>query len=159
MNEHVEPAVRLQRTIPAAPARVYRAWLDPQVMCRWFAPAGFSVGKAEVDERVGGRLAVWHQDGDGNDVGGAEATIEELVPNERIVLSWQFVWSDRATDPALESRLTINFAPTHDGATLLELTHEHLGGMHTSMPEVADNVAAGWDGTLSILADVMSTAA
>lgn len=156
MTEHPETAVRLQRTIPAPPARVYRAWLDPQVMCRWFAPAMFTVGKAEVDERVGGRFRLWHQDADGNDVGGAEATIEELVPTERIVLSWHFVWSDRSADPTLESRLTITFAPTADGATLLDLTHEHLGGMRARMPEVADNVAAGWDGTLGILADVMS---
>ena len=30
-------AIRLQRTIPASPARVYRAWLDPDLVSRWMA--------------------------------------------------------------------------------------------------------------------------
>lgn len=93
-------AVHVRRTIAAAPERVYRAWLDPELMRKWFAPVGFTVRKAEVDERVGGRLSIWHADGEGNDVGGSESEIVELVPGERIVLDWQFVGPDRTTDPA-----------------------------------------------------------
>ena len=104
-------AVHLRRTIAAPPERVYRAWLDPQLISRWFAPADFTVQAVEVDERVGGRLRIWHADDDGNDAGGAEAEILELVPGERIVLDWQFVARDRATDPALATRLTIALTP------------------------------------------------
>jgi len=43
MSEPSDVAVRLQRTIPAPPERVYRAWLDPELMRRWFAPAAFTV--------------------------------------------------------------------------------------------------------------------
>lgn len=152
MIEHDEPAVRHQRTIPAPPEQVYRAWLEPETMRRWFAPATLSVGKAEVDERIGGRVGIWHRDADGNDVGGAEATIEELVPHERIVLAWQFVGPDRSTDPALASRLTLTFTPTPDGNTLLHLNHEHLGGLRAHAPEIADNVHAGWASALDVLA-------
>ena len=95
MTKEPATAVHVRRTIPAAPDRVYRAWLDTQLMAKWFAPAGFTVRKAEVDERVGGRLSIWHADGEGNDVGGSESEIVELVPGERIVLHWQFVGPDR----------------------------------------------------------------
>ena len=54
--------VRLRRTIRAEPQRVYRAWLDPELMLRWFAPVQFRVARAEVDERPGGALRVWHTD-------------------------------------------------------------------------------------------------
>jgi uncharacterized protein YndB with AHSA1/START domain len=155
MSEHDEPAVRLQRTIPAPPERVYRAWLEPEIMRRWFAPAIFSVSKAEVDERVGGRISVWHHDADGNDIGGSEATIEELVPHERIVLAWQFVGPDRSTDPALASRLTLTFTPAPHGGTLLHLTHEHLGGPRAGAPEIADNVRTGWESALDVLATAL----
>src|ERR687890_560215 len=49
-------AVHVRRTIPAAPERVYRAWLDPQLMADWFAPAGLTGRKAEEVECVFGRL-------------------------------------------------------------------------------------------------------
>jgi RNA polymerase sigma factor (sigma-70 family) len=51
-------AVRLRRTIFATPDRVYRAWLDPDLLRRWLAPPGFVVTRVEVDERAGGRWRV-----------------------------------------------------------------------------------------------------
>ena len=52
-------AVRLRRTILATPDRVYRAWLDPDLLRRWLAPPGFVVTRVEVDERPGGGWRVW----------------------------------------------------------------------------------------------------
>ncbi len=63
MTDRPTIAVHVQRTIAAPPERVYRAWLDPPLMAGWFAPTGFTVRKAEVDERVGGRVRIWHADG------------------------------------------------------------------------------------------------
>ena len=54
------PVVRLERTIPAPPDQVYRAWLDPEVLRRWLAPGGLEVSRLELEARVGGRLRVWH---------------------------------------------------------------------------------------------------
>jgi RNA polymerase sigma factor (sigma-70 family) len=51
--------VRLRRTIFATPDRVYRAWLDPDLLRRWLAPPGFVVTRVEIDERTGGRWRVW----------------------------------------------------------------------------------------------------
>lgn len=148
MTEH---AIEVHRTIPAAPERVYRAWLTPETIRRWLAPSIFTAARVEVDERVGGRLRIWHQDASGNDVGGAEGEILELASPERIVLRWWFVGPDRATDPAQESRLTVTFARTEDDKTLLRLHHGQLDGLRARHPEVADNVAAGWASALATL--------
>nr|WP_052477564.1 SRPBCC domain-containing protein [Kibdelosporangium sp. MJ126-NF4]CEL12781.1 Probable glutathione S-transferase-related transmembrane protein [Kibdelosporangium sp. MJ126-NF4]CTQ98467.1 Probable glutathione S-transferase-related transmembrane protein (EC 2.5.1.18) [Kibdelosporangium sp. MJ126-NF4] len=157
MVEQSEVVAKVQRTIPGPPERVYRAWLDPEIMHRWFAPAEFTVAKVEVDGRVGGRVSVWQQDADGNHVGGLEATIEELAPGERIVLGWHFVGPDRATDPARASRLTVTFTSAPEGGTLLHLTHEHLGAMVAFMPmaDIADNVVAGWGSSLDTLVAIL----
>ena len=48
------PQVRTERTFPAPAHRVYRAWLDPQLVRRWMAPGSQEVIRAEIDERPGG---------------------------------------------------------------------------------------------------------
>ncbi|MDZ5446673.1 SRPBCC domain-containing protein [Micromonospora sp. 4G57] len=35
-------AVRLHRDLPAPPEKVYRAWLDPDLLRRWLAPSGLA---------------------------------------------------------------------------------------------------------------------
>jgi uncharacterized protein YndB with AHSA1/START domain len=153
MTERPATAVHVRRTIAAPPERVYRAWLDPKLMVRWFAPAGLTVRNVEVDERVGGRLSVWHADGEGNDVGGSESEIVELVLGERIVLRWHFVGPDRTTDPATATRLTVTFTPTPEG-TQLDLIHDRLDrldGLRDRLPRIAEQVGPGWESALDKL--------
>jgi uncharacterized protein YndB with AHSA1/START domain len=100
-------SVKLQRTIPASPARVYRAWLDPDLLLRWAAPVESEAVRVDVDERVGGHYRCWHVDTQGRDVGGFDCEILELVHDERIVLRWQFVGPDRRPLADASSRLTI----------------------------------------------------
>jgi uncharacterized protein YndB with AHSA1/START domain len=138
------PVVRLQRTFAAPPERVYRAWLDPEVLSRWMAPGALEVTRAEVDERVGGRLRIWHAGPDG-DVGGFEAELLELVPGERIVFRWGFVGPERLAGPTYDSLLTITLRETPDGATELTLVHERLDDLAAALPDVADNVGRGWE--------------
>jgi uncharacterized protein YndB with AHSA1/START domain len=142
-------AVRLTRTIAAPPERVYRAWLDPDLLMRWLAPGSMSAPRAEVDERPGGRFAVWHADA-GEDVGGIECEILELVPNERLVLKHHFVGPEREADPGMESRLTVSFREVEEG-TELTLVHERLERLRDRMPHVADQVTAGWGSVLDKL--------
>jgi uncharacterized protein YndB with AHSA1/START domain len=143
-------AVREQRTFDAPPERVFRAWTDPSLLARWIAPWDRRVDRAEVDERVGGRLSVWQSDAAGVDIGGMEATILELVPNERLAFDWQFVGPDRE-DPGFDTRLTVTFRPLAGGATELTLVHERLDGLRAAMPDVADKVTAGWEAVLDKL--------
>lgn len=149
------PSVRLVRNIPASPDRVYRAWLDPELIRRWFAPTGLTVTNVTVDERIGGRHSVEHADERG-DVGGFESELLELVPNERIVFGWGFVGPDHHPDPAHDSLLTVELRLLDDGHTELTLIHERLDGLRASRPEIADGVAGGWDQALSGLADVVT---
>lgn len=147
--------VRVRQIVAASPDRVYRAWLDPAVMQRWLAPRTLRAAQVEVDERVGGAVRVWHRDDD-QDVGGVEAEIVELVPDQRIVLRWWFVGPDRVVDPDLETRLIVTFEATGPEATMVTLEHDRLEGLSAGWPEVADNVEPGWRGTLQILATVLA---
>jgi uncharacterized protein YndB with AHSA1/START domain len=145
-------AVRIERLINAPPERVYRAWLDPSTLALWSAPVGYDVARHEVDERVGGHYRCWHVDAEGNEMGGYEAEIVELVPNERIVLRWFFVYPDRVTDERTESRLTVLLAPAEGGGTHLTLVHDNLDGLADADPYISENLRGGWTGTLNRLA-------
>jgi uncharacterized protein YndB with AHSA1/START domain len=144
------PAVRLQRTIPAPPHEVYRAWLEPALLRQWMAPGGFEVKRADVDAREGGHFRIWHADA-GADVGGFECEIVELVPHERIVFRWGFVGPDRAAGPVYDSLLTITLQAAKGNATTLTLQHERLDDLAAAMPNVADQVELGWSSALEKL--------
>ena len=146
--ETAKPAVvRLERTIPAPPHRVYRAWLDPEVLCRWMAPGRRTVTRAEVDEREGGSHRIWHGDG-----GGFDSQLLALDPGERIVFLWGFVGPDRISDIGLASRLTIELRDAPGGATALTLVHDRLEAIDAAMPGMARSTAAGWAMALDKLA-------
>jgi uncharacterized protein YndB with AHSA1/START domain len=142
------PIVRLERTLPAPPRSVYRAWLEPEMVRRWLTP-GLSVGRVEIDARVGGRFRVWHQDGQ-TPAGGFDCEIVELVPFERIVYRWGFVGpkfggTEPDPGPRFDSRLSLALRPTSDGReTVLTLVHERLDELAAALPHVAKNVEKGW---------------
>jgi uncharacterized protein YndB with AHSA1/START domain len=144
-------SVRLERAVPAPPSRVYRAWLDPDLLAQWMTPGDLQVTRAEVDERVGGHFRIW-QNGGGTDVGGFDAELLELVPDRRLVFRWGFVGPQRREAVAFDSLLTVTFEPAPDDGTWLTLVHERLDDLAAAMPDVAKGVQPGWESALEKLA-------
>ncbi|MEU5720796.1 SRPBCC domain-containing protein [Micromonospora sp. NPDC047738] len=145
--------VRLHRDIPAPPDKVYRAWLDPDLLRRWMAPGGLEVTRAEVEPRVGGRYRIWHTDA-GTEVGGFDCELVELEQDRRIVWRWGFVGPQRTDAPHFDSLLTVTLDGNPDGGTALTLVHERLAELAAALPQVAANVAGGWESALDKLAEV-----
>ena len=134
-------AVAVERVIAAPRSKVYRAWLDPALLARWMGPDDFSVTVATVDERVGGVHQVEMLDAEGGHHTFV-SLIDELVPDERIVLTFKF-------DPeAQETKLTLTFSDAEGGGTALRLEHERItveGSLDTQ------SVNVGWGQTLAKL--------
>jgi uncharacterized protein YndB with AHSA1/START domain len=135
-------AVALDRVIAAPRSKVYRAWLDPELLARWMGPDDFSVSVATVDERVGGAHHVEMLDADGGQHA-FESVIEELVPDERIVLTFKF------HPDAEETLLTLTFRDAEGGGTALRLEHERIT---LAGPLDTQSVDTGWSQTLAKLA-------
>ena len=134
-------AVALERVIAAPRSKVYRAWLDPTLLARWFGPDDMSVVDANVDERVGGAHNVELLGPDGVHTNFV-SVIEELIPDERIVLTFKF------DHTAQETKLTITFGDAEGGGTALRLDHERItveGDLNTT------SVNIGWGQTLAKL--------
>jgi uncharacterized protein YndB with AHSA1/START domain len=89
-----EPTVRhatfsIDRHFDVAPAAVFAAFADPMAKARWFAPPlGWQRADHSLDFRVGGseHLRVTTPDGT---IHAFDAAYEDVVPNRRIVFSYQ----------------------------------------------------------------------
>jgi uncharacterized protein YndB with AHSA1/START domain len=135
-------AVAVERIIRAPRSKVYRAFLDPDVLAQWMGPDGASVTVATVDERVGGEHKVEMLGSDGVHFT-FDSTILELVPDERIVMTFRFAVG------AEDTLLTVSFRDAEGGGTALRLEHERItldGPLNTQ------SVDTGWSQTLAKLA-------
>jgi uncharacterized protein YndB with AHSA1/START domain len=149
--------LRIERVISAPPSSVYRAWLEPELLQRWLAPGSMEVSRVEVDERVGGHVRIW-QTHNGQDAGGFECKLIELVANKRIVFQWGFVGPQRTQGPTFDSLLTITLRASPGNTTNLILVHERLDDLARAMPDVARNVGVGWERVLEKLAKSLDMA-
>jgi uncharacterized protein YndB with AHSA1/START domain len=84
----------IERRFDAPPARVFRAFADPDAKAKWFdGPAEWEKGPREFDFRVGGR-----ETSSGGPKGGPvhsfAAIYQDIVPNQRIVYSYDMHLGD-----------------------------------------------------------------
>ena len=134
--------VRLHRVLRAPPERVYRAFLDPDAMCKWLPPHGFTGRVQHLQAEAGGAYKMSFTNfttGKSHSFGGKYL---ELVPNERIR------YSDRFEDPNLagEMQTTISLRQVFCG------TEMHI--VQEGVPEVIPPEACylGWQESLALLA-------
>ena len=140
MNAIAERLV-VRRSFKAPVERVYAAWTDAEQMKRWFAPGSMTVPMAEADVRVGGRYRVqMSEGGDDCEFHTTGGVYREIIPNRRLVFTWQWEGSD------LETVVTLEFKPLSATETELTLIHEGFDSEDTR-----DKHAQGWDGCLAKL--------
>ena len=116
---------------------------------RWW-PASHKIGAAPfksavIEPRSGGR---WFEIGeDGSQCQWGDVLAWE--PPSRLLLAWR-ITSDWQFDPALLTEVEVNFHPTGNGGTRVELEHrllENMGEAADSMRKTFDS-EHGWPGIL-----------
>lgn len=124
--------VRVVRRLAASPARVFDAWLDPEVVRAWMAGTG-DVVRVEIDARPGGAFRfVVRRDG-------AEVVHEgEYVEFDR-PRRLAFTWALPQHSPDRDV-VRLDLAPAADGGCELTLVHR----MRAEWAEYAERTARGW---------------
>jgi uncharacterized protein YndB with AHSA1/START domain len=106
----------IERTYPASPARVFAAFASREAKMRWFAgPTDWGSSDHELDFRVGGRERVT-----GGPKGGPrhiyEARFQDIVPNARIITSYDMHLDDKRISVSLA---TVELKPAGSGTHLV----------------------------------------
>jgi uncharacterized protein YndB with AHSA1/START domain len=140
-----ELTLTVTRLIPAPPAQVYDAWLDPRMLARFMRPAeGVSVPEATAEARVGGRFRIVMRVGD-KDLP-HEGTYLELKPHDHIRFTWKSAHS------VAGSEVKLAFTPA-EGGTFVMLTHVKFAS-----DDARQNHEAGWGRILAELGAAFSAA-
>jgi uncharacterized protein YndB with AHSA1/START domain len=125
----------LTRVIAAPREKLYRAWTEPELLKRWFAPAPYTTPVAELDVRPGGECRIVMRDPEGHDLPNPGVYLE-VVPNERLVFTDAYT---RAWQPSAKPFMTVvlTFEDAPGGARYTALarhwsaedrkTHEEMG--------------------------------
>ena len=106
----------VERTYDASPARVFAAWAQPEAKARWFAEGeGWETTRFDLDFRVGGR-EVCRSGPPGGTVHAFDGLYQDIVPNERIIYTYDMHLDDRRISVSLA---TVEFKPEGAGTRLV----------------------------------------
>lgn len=138
-------AIRLHRVLRAPAERVYKAFLDPDALCRWLPPYGF-LGKIDrIAAQTGGGYHMTFTNFENGHSHSFESRFVELVPNQRIRMA------DKFDDPAWAADMTKTITlRTVGSGTDLEILHE---GLPAFIP--VDMCCHGWQESLLQLAQLV----
>lgn len=133
----------------ASPARLFRAWTDPEELRRWFGIRPFCLLSANVDLRVGGQWRFVLEDSNEQQVSleGEYLTIE---PERKLVFSWMHVKQDHQgqREATRQSQVSVTFTQLQNN-TRIDLRHEAIQAEDGRL-----GVGKGWTASLTSLAAI-----
>lgn len=152
----------LTRHFDAPPAKVYRAWREPELLSRWFCPRPWRIEVQTFEFHSGGRFHAVMRGPDGEEHP-MKGVFLEVVPNRRIVLTDAFARAWEPTDKAFMAAVVE--LEERDGGTLYSarvlhwseedcVQHEQMG-FHDGWSAAAEQLAE----VVADLGDDTSTAA
>jgi uncharacterized protein YndB with AHSA1/START domain len=135
---------------------VWKAWVEPERIKKWWGPQYFTAPFIKNDVRVGGKYLYSMRGPDGKDYW-STGIYREIVPLERLVVTDSFSDKKGKVVPASHYGLTGDF-PLE---LLVTVTFEAIGNKtkmilrHEGIPEgqMKDLTQAGWSGSFDKLAE------
>jgi uncharacterized protein YndB with AHSA1/START domain len=111
-----DTVLRLERLIPAPPEQVFDAWIQPDLLIKWWGPEGFTTPAPDMDVRSGGRWRTVMVAPNGGEfiACGVYRTIERP---RRLVFTWG--WEDERGIRGHETEIIVTFDPTPGGTKLV----------------------------------------
>jgi len=143
-------AVRVERVLHAPPDRVFRAFLEPDLLRQWIAPSDLAVDRVTVEARVGGRMEVWHSR-NGVSTGRFEGHFLKIDPPRELVYRWAFVGTEPEKGEYFDTLVTVQLRPDPAGNTRISVVHEKLEELRRGAPHIHVQLVAGWNECLGQL--------
>lgn len=152
-----QETLQLRHQYKATVEQVFTAWSNPEVLGQWFGPHSHNCKVEKYDFSVGGayqiRMIPTSEDadceGDPTEDSVCAGQFVEIIPNEKIVMS--FDWIENGAEMG-ETLLSIELQPIGD-KTELTLTHERLPD-----ESLRNAHQSGWEGSLECLEEYLASA-
>ncbi len=146
----------ITRVFEAPRKKVWKAWIEPEEIKKWWGPKTFTAPFVKIDLRVGGKYLYCMRAPDGKDYW-STGTFQEVIPTTRIVLTDSFADDQGNVVPAsyyglsadfpLESTVTLTFE--EDGnKTKFTLKYDDVSKI-SNLKEMEQ----GWNESLDKLAE------
>lgn len=142
--------LRVERVVQAGRERVYAAWTTPEIIRRWSAPHGMSIGDGEMDVKPGGRWRVVMVEPDGTRHE-AFGVYLQVTPPEKLVYTHR--WHHDGGSATPETTVTVEFLEQGAG-TRVVLTQEGFGSAASR-----DGHGEGWGSTMDRLVELFASEA
>ncbi|HEY9730809.1 MAG TPA: SRPBCC domain-containing protein [Drouetiella sp.] len=143
-------SLKLQRIVNAPVERVYRAWTDPAKIRQWFGCEYVIDVKVEQDLTVGGAFQIQMTTGPDNVVITVHGVYREIVPNKKLVYSWN---SDSSEYPASDTLVSVEFNSKGEGTEIV-LSHTNF-----ALEKSVDGHALGWTAAINRITELAEMAA
>ena len=145
----VEAELVITRIFDAPRSLVFRAWIEPAHLTRWWGPKGFTTVSCDMDVRAGGTWFRLMRAPDGSEHR-KRGVYREIVEPERLVFT--YASEDADGNPGHETLVTVTFADV-GGQTKLTL---HQGVFESVVARNAHE--GGWTSCLERFADYIANA-
>lgn len=140
-----ETTLYLERLIPSPPEAVFKLWIKPTQLIKWWAPDGYECSVRYLETTPGGRWLVILRGSDGSAV--ATSGVYRIVDApRRLVFTW--AWEDENGMRGHETEVDVSFEAT-PGGTRLTLRQQWF----ESRP-ARDRHDTGWSASLDRLARI-----
>jgi uncharacterized protein YndB with AHSA1/START domain len=126
-------SVTMEYDLPHAPAKVWRALTDPELVSKWLM-------KSDMTSNVGAKFTFTAKPMGSWD-GTVRCEILESVPHKKLSYTWQSGPPENMVDTIVTWTLT----PTSDGGTKLSIVHS---GFLPKDSDTYDAVNGGWRGNI-----------
>lgn len=137
-----ERTLRLERVFDAPVAEVFRAWVEPEQLVKWWGPDGVHIPEWTMDVREGGSFRTVMRGAQGDHV--VSGVYRQVVLNEKLVFTW--AWDQDDGSRGVETVVTITFKAEGDKTRLF------LEQGSFSEPDFRDRHGEGWSSSFDCLA-------
>ena len=137
--------ITAQKTFPAPVNELYKAWTDESALKQWWQPSGRKLQLVEAALENGGALKyTFEPDKLNNSKLVIEGKYETVIPNERLVYSWNWKLDDTPVKDGMY-KLSVDFKSDGEGSEIMisQETEAQEEGIHPN--------EEGWDISLGEL--------
>jgi len=158
----VKKGITIEKVFDAPREMVWRAWIEPEMVKRWWGPKGFTAPSIKIDLRVGGKYIFCMHGPEGSEFDKdlySAGVYKEIVPPKKLVFSDYFSDAEGdKIDPTVYGMkmdmpdVVVTFEEAEGGKTKLTIEYARPESEEDFQAMLQSGMEEGWNSSLDKLA-------